>query len=59
MEIFVSQQCRVFSHQIQFANLKQKCCHVHFPVIMEESGSRLVFSHLSVLWEGKEKDEVP
>lgn len=26
---------------------------------MEESGSRLVFSHLSVLWEGREKDEAP
>lgn len=30
-----------------------------FPVILEESGSGLVFSHLSVLWEGKEKDEAP
>lgn len=39
--------------------LKMKCSHVLFPGIMEESGSRLVFSHLSVLWEGKEKDEVP
>lgn len=31
--------------------------NVLFTVIVGESGSGLVFSHLSVLWKGKEKDE--
>ena len=54
---FSTVSCIFISDSI--CKFKTKHSHVLFPGIMEESGSRLVFSHLSVLWEGREKDEVP